>query len=48
MLTTDEVLFFHVLYATQRSNLSKEFYGVGDVKVSWNYKMILHIARVKR
>ena len=48
MLTTDGVLFLHVLYATQRSNLSKEFYGVSDVKVSPNYKMIPRIARVKR
>ena len=48
MLTIDGVLFFHVLYATQRSNLSKEFYGVSEVKVSLNYKMIPHIAQVER
>ena len=47
MLTIDGVLFLHVLYATQRSNLSKEFYGVSDVNVSLNYKMILCITRVK-
>ena len=47
MLTTDGVLFLHVLYVTQRSNLSKEFCGVSDVKVSLNYKMISRIARVK-
>ena len=48
MLTTDGVLVLHVLYATQMSNLSKEFYGVSDVKVRLNYKTILCIARVKR